>query len=354
MGDLKERRKEIFLMQLQLAEQSVSSPWTLSDLEKALADLKKHKSRDHSGYINEIFKEEVIGTNLKMSLSTMFNKLKAEQIMPQFMNFSNITTVPKSGSLTELENERGIFRTDIVRSILMRMIYNEKYPVIDRNMSDCQMGGRKGKGCRNNIFIINGIINDVLKSKKNTPVLLQIYDYKQMFDSINLRQAISDIYETGFKDDNLLLLYKANKEISMAVNTPNGLTERETLEDIVLQGDTWGSILASVQVDTIGQECSKAGYGYRYKNILPVSMLGLVDDIIGVTEVGYQAQMMNSFINIKTAEKGLQFGVKKCTTMLVGKSKENLLNSKLYVDKWEVEHRSNRRHWLGGELLWPG
>ena len=56
----------------------------------------------------------------------MFNKLKAEQIIPQFMNFSNITTVPKSGSLTELENERGIFRTDIVRSILMRMIYNEK------------------------------------------------------------------------------------------------------------------------------------------------------------------------------------------------------------------------------------
>jgi hypothetical protein len=37
-------------------------------------------------------------------------------------------------------------------------------------------------------------------------------------------------------------------------------------------------------VDTIAKECSEAGYGYRYKDILPVGLLGLVDDTIGVTE----------------------------------------------------------------------
>ena len=45
--------------------------------------------------------------------------------------------------------------------------------------------------------------------------MLQIYDYAQMFDSINLEQAISDVYEAGLNDDNLSLLYKANKEIHM-------------------------------------------------------------------------------------------------------------------------------------------
>ena len=223
----------------------------------------------------------------------------------------------------------------------MRLIDNEKYPDIDKNMSDCSMGGRKGKGCRNNIFIINGIIHDVLHSKKKKPVLLQIYDYAQMFDSINLKQAISDVYEAGLKDDNISLVYKANREIFMAVNTPDGLSERQTLENIVLQGDTWGSILASVQVDTIGQECSESGYGYAYKDILPVGILGLVDDTIGVTEVGYKAQMMNAFFNVKTAEKGLQFGAKKCKTMLIGKNLETALNSPLCVDNWTVEHREN-------------
>ena len=51
-------------------------------------------------------------------------------------------------------------------------IFKLKCPAIDAIMSDCQMGARKKKGCKNNIFIINGIIHDVLKSKKNNPVLL--------------------------------------------------------------------------------------------------------------------------------------------------------------------------------------
>ena len=38
-----------------------------------------------------------------------------------------------------------------------------------------------------------------------------------MFDSINLQEAISDIYDAGVDDNNLFLLYKANQEINMVV-----------------------------------------------------------------------------------------------------------------------------------------
>jgi hypothetical protein len=328
-------------MHLEIAEENPSAPWTMSDLDQALSDIKNNKSRDHAGYANEIFKPENIGSDLKISILLMFNELKTHKLIASFMNYADITTVPKRGSLFMLENERVIFRVDIIRSILMRIIYNEKYPIIDANMSDSQMGGRKGKGCRNNIFIINGIIHDVLSSKKKTPVVLQIYDYSQMFDSIDLKQAISDIYEAGLKDDNLALVYRANEEIFMAVNSQGVISDRQTLTDIVLQGDTFGSILASVQVDSIGQECLQSGYGYLYKDCLPVGMLGLVDDTIGITEVGYKAQMMNAFMNVKTAEKCLQFGAKKCKSMLVGKNLENVINTTLCVDKWTVEHEEN-------------
>ena len=76
----------------------------------------------------------------------------------------------------------------------------------------------------------------------------------------------------------------------MAVKTPSGLTERQTIKNCALLGDTFGSILASVQVDSIGKECMKEGHSYLYKEILPVGFLGLVDDIIGVTEAGIKAQ----------------------------------------------------------------
>ena len=203
----------------------------MSDLELALKGLKNNKARDHSGFINEIFKPGVIGLDLKKSLLTMFNNLKKENHIPTFMKYANITTVPKKGSLLDLENERGIFRVDIFRSILMKMMYNQNYPEIDKNMSDSQrevaMGGRKNKGCRNNIFLINDIIHDVLSSKKKKPTILQIFDYSQMFDSIDLKQSISEILETGLKNNNLSLLYKANCEIFMAVKTPSGLAQRQ-------------------------------------------------------------------------------------------------------------------------------
>ena len=132
-----------------------------------------------------------------------------------------------------------------------------------------------------------------------TPVLLQIYDYAQMFDSINLKKAICDVFDAGLDDDMLGLIYEANKEVNMAVNTPSGLSERQIILNSVLQGDTFGSILASVQVDTIGKDCEESDYGYHYKDSLKVSLLGLVDDMIGVTEVGFKAQQMNALINIK-------------------------------------------------------
>ena len=206
------------------------------------------------------------------------------------MNFANVTTVPKKGSKLEPSNERGIFRVELVRSILMRLLYNSKYPVIDKKMSDCQMGARKGKGCRSNIWILNGIIHETLKNRNMKPVLLQFYDYKQMFDSINLKEAISDIYEYGVNDDNLQLIYKANEQIHMAVKTPGGLTERQIIRNCVLQGDTWGSLLASAQVDSIAKDVEEAGLGYLYKDSLSVSLLGLVYDVTGVTEAGFKAQ----------------------------------------------------------------
>ena len=82
----------------------------------------------------------------------MFNKLKKKQMIADFMNFANITTVHKKGSKLLLSNDRGIFRVSVIRYILMRLIYNSKYPEIDCNISDCQVGARKGKNCKNQYF----------------------------------------------------------------------------------------------------------------------------------------------------------------------------------------------------------
>ena len=63
-----------------------------------------------------------------------------------------------------------------------------------------------------------------------------------MFDSIDLEEKISDMHDVGVDDDTLVLLHKAKKEIKMSVKTPAGLTERQKLTNIVLQGGFFAGI----------------------------------------------------------------------------------------------------------------
>ena len=118
-----------------------------------------------------------------------------------------------------------------------------------------------------------------------------------------------DVYETGLEDENLFLVYKAYKEIFMAVSVK--FKKTKTLSFI------WVFIQLARNVYS--------------QNI----------DIIGITRVGHKAQMMNAFMNIKTAEKNLQFGANKYKSILIGKDLKTVLNSNLSLDMLNVKHKED-------------
>ena len=86
-----------------------------------------------------------------------------------------------------------------------------------------------------------------------------------MFDGIRLGEALSDLFDSGIKDDTINLIYKANKEVAVQVKTPFGLTEEVVLEEVILQGEVWGPSLASNQVDTFGKELLEDDLPFIYK-----------------------------------------------------------------------------------------
>ena len=269
-----------------------------------------------------------------------FKRIKKKSELPTFMKEATISTIPKAGSKHLLKNERGIFVLSSARTILMRLLYNTKYNIINSNMSDSNVGGRRNMSCINHIFILNGIIHETCSSKKNKPVIIQIYDFKQMFDSMELDEAVADIFDSGVKDDTLALLYNANKNIKVRVKTPSGLGVEQKFSKLVLQGDTWGPIMASNQVDTFGKQLieEEPSFIYKYKGNVPVGVLGMIDDLAGVSEGAMKAKQLNAFINVKTAEKKLQFGPDKCHTLTI--SNKNIIKEEtdLHIDYWSEKH----------------
>ena len=144
---LQELKELLFDLRLKLSKQRKSEPWSLDSLHSVLSKLKNNKSRDPHGMVNEIFKPGVIGTDLKISLLKLLNEIKDKSHIPEFMQWANITSLYKGkGEKVDLNNERGIFIVSILRSILMRLVYKEKYEIIDSNMSDSNVGARKVKG----------------------------------------------------------------------------------------------------------------------------------------------------------------------------------------------------------------
>ena len=163
-------------------------------------------------------------------------------------------------------------------------------------------------------------------------------DYKQMFDNECLLECMNNVFEAGITDDTFALLYEANRINDVAVKTPNGLSEREVFEEIVMQGDVLSPLISSLQVDTMGKECLEEGkHIYLYKDKVPIVALGMVDDLLSISECGYKTNLMNKFINSKTAMKKLQFGTSKCIKMHIGKTCNDALCKDVDVGGWNID-----------------
>ena len=312
--NLLEYQKELFELRLELAKENKTEPWVIGDLEEAIKSLKNGKCRDPEGIIREIFMEDSMGEDLKQSMLILCNKIKHTRMIPSFMQKTNICAIYKGrGDKLSLDSDRGIFLITIFRTILMKMVYKDKYKIIDQSMSDSNIGARKHKNIRNHIFVVNSVLHDVMQKKKNNPIDLMVLDYKQMFDSECLYECMNDLYEAGVQDDILSLIYESNRKSFVAVQTPHGLSERESFENLVMQGDVLSPLISSLQVDTIGKECLEDNkHLYHFKNVVPIPPLGMVDDLLTISERGYKTKLLNEFINFKTGTKKLQFGTSKC------------------------------------------
>ena len=242
---------------------------------------------------------------------------------------SNITTIyKKKGSKHDLENDRGIFGLSVFKKIIDKLIYQQKYPLIDQNMSDSNIGARRNKNIKNHLFIIYAIINSVLKGESGC-LDIQIYDLVKAFDVLWLDDCMNDLWDTlpsTARDDKLGLIYQTSRTNMVAVNTSVGQTKRVNIPEITTQGGTWGPMLCSNSIDTVGKFAEQDGQFYCYKKIARIIPLAMVDDLLAVSNCGYESTAINTTINSLIELKKLKFHTpepnkkSKCHYMHIGKS----------------------------------
>ena len=148
------------------------------------------------------------------------------------------------------QTRRGIFNVSKVRSIFDKVIYSEVYPTIDKNMSFSNVGGRRQRNIRDNLFVLYAAVND--GSAPNFDI--QGYDVIKCFDEMWYEETLNDLWDVKIQDDKFALISKLDEKCKIVVKTPCGVTDNFELERIALQGSVFGPIKCAVQMDTIGRE----------------------------------------------------------------------------------------------------
>ena len=330
--DLRKIKNELWDIRFELLKVKPASTWNLKDVENAAKSLKNNQSRDPNSMINELVKPSFAGTDLQRAILNMMNLILESFEVPEQLLYADITSIYKNkGSRMNLENDRGIFVLSVLRKILDRLLYFEKYPHLDRSMSCSNVGARKHRNVRNHLFILNGVINNVVRSSDH-PIDIQIYDLVQAFDALWLQDCMNDVYDClphEERNKNLALVYELNRVNLVAVNTPVGQTERVNLPKIVQQGGGWGPMECSVSIDKIGRLCTKEKkHLYRYREMVDVLPLSMVDDLLAIAPCGIKSIALNAFINVHIEMKKLRFhtpnsdGKTKCHKIHVGERDE--------------------------------
>ena len=91
-------------------------------------------------------------------------------------------------------------------------------------MSDSNVGGRRKRNIRDNLFVLYAIINDAIRNKISIDV--QFYDISKCFDAMWAEETMNDFYDAGVRDDRFSLISLMNEQCKVKVKTPVGDTER--------------------------------------------------------------------------------------------------------------------------------
>ena len=93
-----------------------------------------------------------------------------------------------------MNNQRGIFSLTTFKKVLDYLLYNEFYDIIDKSMTDSNIGGRKGRMAMDHLFVVYGIINNVVNENEEE-IDIEIYDLEKAFDKLYLKDCLNELVE---------------------------------------------------------------------------------------------------------------------------------------------------------------
>ncbi len=289
---------------------------TIEEVEEAINELKTGKCKDGSGWNNEIIING--GKEMKTSIHKMINRMETEKKVPTQWNEVVVKTVPKPGSVVEMDNKRGLFITEVISKIYEKIIKNRNETKINAYISKFQAGGVKQRSSVDHHIVLSEVIRKNKKLGKKTYVVYG--DAVKCFDKLWLKDTLVELYKAGCATQDIQMIYNMNKDTVFSVKTPSGQTDKVSIGEVVKQGTILGPpTLCCVETDKIND------VGEDQERSIDGGVIGILVFVDDVMSVGTAEDARKCIRNLHIMEilKKFTYGLKKTKFMVINTGKED-------------------------------
>ena len=313
------------------AENMEQSKFSLEELRSAVKKLKNGKAAGVDGVTSEMVKYG--GATLQVRLLQLFNVcFECGKVPVDWVCAVIVPLYKGKGSVNDCKNHRGISLLSIVGKLFGRLVIGRVQQVTQGKISEEQCGFRPGRGCSDQIFTVQQLIEKCLDVNKK--LFVAFVDLEKAYDRVNRSKLWSVLEEYGVKGQ-LLASVQAMYEGSKAcVRVYGKLSEWFVVSKGVRQGCVMSPWLFNIFMDKCVKLAEQNGSGVNI-GLLKLWLLLYADDALLVAESEDELQGMLERFHVSTKSMDLRINVSKTKVMVFGGEEGDAVNVTLNGESLE-------------------
>ena len=244
---LKPAHREDNIMQL------LNAPFKEEEVIRGILKLKPGKSPGLDKILNEFLKSgrEMLSTVITM----LFNKILQSGKYPEQWSVNVLSTIHKGGCKNDLDNYRGISVSSCFGKLYGSLLSCRLEETITKFglIGPHQIGFLKGHRTADHIFVVNSLINKIVK-KDGKSIYGAFIDLRKAYDSVDRSFLFNKLWSFGFEGNFLQSIRAMYQSVYQRVKIKNMLLDPIIATRGLKQGCHLSPLLFNLFIEDINQQ----------------------------------------------------------------------------------------------------
>ena len=260
---------------------------SLEEVQMSLRKCKKGKAPGFDGLSSEFFQN--LPDNWLHYVTHFFNSVLLQERIPSSWGIVVMTMLHKKGDPLNPNNYRSIALVgSLVKIFTQILCLRLQSWAEDSVLNEFQTGFRRNRGCLDNIFTLNSLIQIQFNKNPSRKVFALFIDFSKAFDSVNHNLLWNKLSAMGVSSKFIRIFKDLYEKATIRVRNQNAFSDPIDIDIGVLQGEILSPLLFALFLNDLETYLRDNGcYGVSVNQIVDILLLAYADDIVITVEFSH-------------------------------------------------------------------